>query len=1438
MSFAVAAKPEEKKKKAAARAPAQTEGHQWDEAAGARAGVPLFLGGCTSGACTCSECMARRVQARLVVGQIGDPYEQQADHVADRAAHGGAPSWMAKPLQPPGHSSSHVSAIPTADAGKPLEPDVRERVEPLLGADLSQVRIHGSEPDRKVARDMGAQAFTHGSHIWLGPAQSSSDIKLMAHEAAHVVQQGAASPQAPTVQRLEDGVIEPPPQAESARPDTGPIRQMLQQLPSSGRTPNAPAPAASPAAPHAAPAAAQTPTAPKDKPDPAMLAHKKSELRTIGQPAADHANRNQPRLNKAAHAAKAEAHKPANPGKGAKGAASAPKASAKPSGKKKSGGRGHGNGGVSTAGVQTPATPTPVQAPKIAAPVDSAGKPLSPDVAGDAGIVKLTIMAQAMRLKGFLLRQQAAQERHNAGVIQGNLNKVNDGIAQADEGIGKTDEHLTYRREVVSKAEGVLKVSEQKADMVASQAPKYQSTSAEGKAKSGPMSSEAGGLAAENASKAPDDEDAAEKSQEQGQKLNKVGSDIGSMDDAMTKTQAKADTLAGDAAQAKQKNAKTSQNVTATHGALDQTGAKVAQMQAQNASAQAQAAAHAGGPAQMAARAAALDLDGQAAIQASIQMEQRAHAAQQRYLDGMHSVPKSKLGGASPNPRPVLIQRQAEPGAPNPDERINLNLGAKVGDALPSWLTGEEKQTEEERAQAQADEKKRRQDEIKEISDKAGGDFSKLSAADKAGIALRLTGRHLFGSVAGIKWPNFLGKMLQGLVDPRMALMGVVSGLSMVLSGGANLISAEQWKKDPIGNLLKSAAEIATGITIVLGAITALAMAIIAILIAAAILTLGLLGPLAAAVIPFCTTVVATVGPWTMEAAAIALELNILVMIKDLIDAATAQTAEQLQGESDKVTEDAKQAGNMALQIGMAAVGEAGGEALASTEFGQGMAAGMRDIGEDFGIVKPAGGATAPPVEAAPVETSSAPPQGEAAAPAPKTDAAPVEQPSAPKAEAPKPAEPSTAPKTETPQSAEPATAPKAEAPKPAEPSTAPKAEAASAEPVEKPAAESKPAEPAEATPKPDDIAAEQPAADGHKVKVTKEGECLICTDCENAATVIDRQLEAGEVPPAEKAKIEGDLEKANEIQDPAQKAQATAEVQKEATAAVDKAQAEAAKAEPAKPPETPSESPSELPAKTAEPPAAAKPDAPEPVPGEDLKGPGPEEKAAPEETAPAKNKSPRESAEDEINDRIQKKREQRAAETKEMEPVREEVAAKARKVNEAYERAKAAKGEEYKQAIKEWKEAQAELKEANERLQGYQEKIKELHDAEFELKESLAAGKRRETYLGKTPGKYSDVGMEVQARMRANGTLKTDPVTGDVMFKASNDQWYPLEDADMSHYPVDAVSYWNETGRNFGPRSPEVRAWMTDARNYVLDHYSLNRSAGGSLGEEYLPPK
>ncbi|MCB4768060.1 DUF4157 domain-containing protein [Ancylobacter sp. Lp-2] len=79
-------------------------------------------------------------------------------------------------------------------AGRPLPRAVREFMEPRFDRDFSGVRIHDAPDDHRIAHRIGARAFTHRDHVWIGPGESVSDRKLMAHELTHVVQQTGAEP--------------------------------------------------------------------------------------------------------------------------------------------------------------------------------------------------------------------------------------------------------------------------------------------------------------------------------------------------------------------------------------------------------------------------------------------------------------------------------------------------------------------------------------------------------------------------------------------------------------------------------------------------------------------------------------------------------------------------------------------------------------------------------------------------------------------------------------------------------------------------------------------------------------------------------------------------------------------------------------------------------------------------------------------------------------------------------------------------------------------------------------------------------------------------------------------------------------------------------------------------------------------------------------------
>lgn len=80
-------------------------------------------------------------------------------------------------------------------SGSRLSEHVRAKVEPVLGSDLSHVKVHSDHNAAQAAKSINAKAFTHQNHIWLGGNQSINDVGLLAHEAAHIVQQGAAQTQ-------------------------------------------------------------------------------------------------------------------------------------------------------------------------------------------------------------------------------------------------------------------------------------------------------------------------------------------------------------------------------------------------------------------------------------------------------------------------------------------------------------------------------------------------------------------------------------------------------------------------------------------------------------------------------------------------------------------------------------------------------------------------------------------------------------------------------------------------------------------------------------------------------------------------------------------------------------------------------------------------------------------------------------------------------------------------------------------------------------------------------------------------------------------------------------------------------------------------------------------------------------------------------------------
>ncbi|MGZ7031954.1 MAG: eCIS core domain-containing protein [Thermoanaerobaculia bacterium] len=76
--------------------------------------------------------------------------------------------------------------------GTALAGDLRARMEPQLGADLSNVKIHTGGDSATAAEKLGARAFTTGSDVHFGAGEFAPGTKegdrLIAHELTHAVQ--------------------------------------------------------------------------------------------------------------------------------------------------------------------------------------------------------------------------------------------------------------------------------------------------------------------------------------------------------------------------------------------------------------------------------------------------------------------------------------------------------------------------------------------------------------------------------------------------------------------------------------------------------------------------------------------------------------------------------------------------------------------------------------------------------------------------------------------------------------------------------------------------------------------------------------------------------------------------------------------------------------------------------------------------------------------------------------------------------------------------------------------------------------------------------------------------------------------------------------------------------------------------------------------------
>jgi Domain of unknown function (DUF4157) len=107
--------------------------------------------------------------------------EEEEQKVVQRSADGGG-------------DFQDFSGIPPSQ-GEPLGAETQGRLEQHFGVDLADVRVHANTEAAESARSLDALAYTAGRDIYFAPGMyapsNSTGEHLLAHEVAHVVQQGS-----------------------------------------------------------------------------------------------------------------------------------------------------------------------------------------------------------------------------------------------------------------------------------------------------------------------------------------------------------------------------------------------------------------------------------------------------------------------------------------------------------------------------------------------------------------------------------------------------------------------------------------------------------------------------------------------------------------------------------------------------------------------------------------------------------------------------------------------------------------------------------------------------------------------------------------------------------------------------------------------------------------------------------------------------------------------------------------------------------------------------------------------------------------------------------------------------------------------------------------------------------------------------------------------
>lgn len=828
------------------------------------------------------------------------------------------------------------SMLATARAGgRPMNRELLAEMEQRFGGiDFSNVRIHTDDLANKMCKMINARAFTNGRHIYFAAGQfdpeSTKGKILLAHELTHTIQQGASF----------EKIQQKPSDHEVDEDGKGVDNRMDQKFKDEGIDD-----------------ADQDEEVPEI--DPAEKAEEKGEMKSSGiaKPSVDRPAKEKPKVQNAEEEGKKKQEEVPETETEKEKEEEPPRADLTPVDEFEA------NALVAlkeAQGMKRPKKPKKLKKPKIQTPKDSKNQKLPANVASDKAVRAMHEIAKLFVEQSYELKTEAYEGAKAGKQLKSMILQGHSKIASASIGAKLMREDNLARDTINEGQETALVKVEEDTAFVKKEAPGILSEAKEGKSESAPLKENADEQKKETAAQEPDDPEAAVEAKKQTEETGQVADGSESMDQAFGDSVERTQQYLDEAIVGEEKNKETKGKIEANKETSTAAKAELDRLDEHNTASLEEMSIHDPMPEMIEAQTAKRAASGDELYTAAVVMNDQLIDIQDEYLDSMSQLEgkeeaqkkiddeekaKQQAKGAAGEEGPVLTPEEemiitmSEMGeeelnalligmdeeelvgmestlngmetAPDADDNKNKLLsdpdkdGRVKVDLMKMFESEDANKQPPDPRQPQIDAIEGRRSEriglVKQISD---ANYIFLTGEQKAMLAEKLAIANTVDAVSNMSLIDFGKAAINGLLNPVESLKGVVDGASQIATGVVNLLSAEAWKEDPLGNLLQSSASIATGLTNIFASITALATTMTILTGVVIVLSWFTLAAPLAPFLSFLTSVITTVGGWTIVTGLIAAALNELTRVKNLHDASVSTNTDELLFETDQVQQN------------------------------------------------------------------------------------------------------------------------------------------------------------------------------------------------------------------------------------------------------------------------------------------------------------------------------------------------------------------------------------------------------------------------------------------------------------------------------------------------------------------------------------------------------